>query len=197
MTDRKKLFLNKDLRCGGFYELCIQVCSSIDTKPIQLYINHFWTLGNIEGPFDDDFNKIQIPTDYYQLQGLLTLDNFIIPFKTFNIREQEPVETGFNWFDISFYTATLDNVFGLENQHWSESDSCPQILQNFLVDTMKYFYLIYKFQLAFIDFEISGQYYLDNLKGELNNWTNTKFFVGRDNYADIKDDYKNLVTIVE
>ena len=197
MTDRKELFLNKDLRCGGFYELCIQVCPSIDTKPIHLYTNHFWTLANIEGPFDDDFNTIQIPNDYYQLQGLLTLHNFVIPFKIFNIREQESVESGFNWFDISFYTATLDDVFGLENKHWSESDSCPQILQDFLVDTMKHFYSIYKFQLAFIDFEISGQYYLHNLKGELNNWTNTKFFVGQDKYAVIKEDYKKFVTIVK
>ncbi len=143
MTDMKSLFQNDDLRCGGFYELCIQVCSSINTKPIQLYTNSFWTLDNIEGPFDKEFNKIQIPNEYYELQGLLTLDNYIIPFKTFNIREQEPIETGSNWFDISFYTATLDHVFGLTNQHWSERDSCPTILKNFLLDTMRKFYSIH------------------------------------------------------
>ncbi len=197
MTDTKSLFQNNDLRCGGFYELCIQVCPSIDTKPIQLYTNYFWTLDNIEGPFDKEFNKIQIPNEYYELQGLLTLDNFIIPFKTFNIREQEPIETGSNWFDISFYTATLDYVFGLTNQHWSESDSCPTILKNFLVDTMRKFYSVHSFQLAFLDFEISGQYYLNDLKGDLNNLTNTKFFVGKENYTEIKSDFKSLVTIVD
>lgn len=197
MTDKKSLYQNNDLRCGGFYELCIQVCSSTDTKPIQLYTNYLWTLDSIEGPFDNEFNKIQIPNEYYELEGLLTLDNFIIPFKTFNIREQEPIERGSNWFDISFYTATLDNVFGLVDQHWSETDSCPKILKNFLRETMKSFYSIYPFKLAFIDFEISGQYYLDNLKeGDLNNWTNTKFYVGSDNYGDIKDEHKSIVTII-
>jgi hypothetical protein len=197
MTDTKSLFQNDDLRCGGFYELCIQVCPSIDTKPIQRYTNYFWTLDNIEGPFDKEFNKIQIPNEYYELQGLLTLENLRIPFKNFNIREQEPIETGSNWFDISFYTATLDHVFGLTNQHWSESDSCPTILNNFLLDTMRKFYSIHPFQLAFIDFEISGQYYLNDLKGDLNNWTNTKLFVGKENYTDIKSEYKSLVTIVD
>ena len=197
MTDKKSLFQNNDLRNGGFYELCIQVCPSVETNPIKLYTNYFWKLDNIEGPFDKEFNKIQIPNDYYELQGLLTLDNFIIPFKNFNIREQEPIETGSNWFDVSFYTTTLDDIFGLTNHHWNEGDSCPVILQNFLIDTMRKLYSIHSFQLAFIDFEISGQYYLNDLKGELNNWTNTKFFVGRENYNDIKSDYKSLVTIVD
>ena len=96
MTDTKSLFQNDDLRSGGFYELCIQVCPSIETKPIELYTNYLWTLANIEGPFDKDFNKIQIPSEYYELEGLLTLDHFIIPFKTFNIQEHEPIETGSN-----------------------------------------------------------------------------------------------------
>jgi len=197
MTDTKSLFQNEDLRCGGFYELCIQVCPSIDTKPIELYTNYFWTLANIQGPFDKDFNKVQIPSEFYELEGLLTLESFIIPFKTFNMREQEPIETGSNWFDISFYTATLDYVFGLTNQHWRESDSCPSILKDFLLDMIRKFYSIHRFQLAFIDFEISGQYYLNDLKGNLNNWTNTKFFVGKENYNEIKRDYKSLVTIVD
>lgn len=76
MTDTKTLFLDKELRCGGFYELCIQVCPSVDTKPIQLCSNRFWALSNIQGPFDDKFNKIDVPEDYYELQGILVLDNF-------------------------------------------------------------------------------------------------------------------------
>ena len=62
---------------------------------------------------------------------------------------------------------------------------------------MRKFNSIHPFQLAFIDFEISGQYYLNDLKGGLNNWTNTKFFVGKENYTDIKNDYKSLVTMVD
>ncbi len=196
MIDRKQLFLNKDLRRGGFYELCIQVCPSEDTRPIQLYNNYFWSLNNVEGPFDEDFNKISVPDEFYELEGVLTLAEYIIPFKIFNIREIDPIDRGSNWFDISFYTTTLDNVFGLSNHHWSEGDSCPEILQNFLLDTMRKLFSFHPFLLAFIDFEISGQYYLDNLKGKLENWTNTKFFIGKANYDTVKEEYRNIVSVV-
>ena len=33
--------------------------------------------------------------------------------------------------------------------------------------------------MAMIDFEISGQYYLSDLKTDFNNWTNSKFFVNK------------------
>jgi hypothetical protein len=63
---------------------------------------------------------------------------------------------------------------------------------------MKDFFKVYPFQLAMIDFEISGQYYLQNLKqDDLNNWTDTKFFIGSENLKGIKEQYKNLVTVVD
>lgn len=53
---------------------------------------------------------------------------------------------------------------------------------------------LHPFLMAFIDFEISGQYYLQDLKGNLNNWTNTRFFTGRQQADDIMQEYKDTVT---
>lgn len=59
MTELKEIFLDKDLRCGGFYELAIQVCPSSDNDPIKLYTDFIWTLNNVSGPFDEDFKTIK------------------------------------------------------------------------------------------------------------------------------------------
>jgi hypothetical protein len=86
---------------------------------------------------------------------------------TYNIREEEPVETGFNWFDICFYTAAIEKVFGSEYQTWTENPKVPITLKKFFTTVLKQLYKIYPFQLAILDFEVSGQYYLDNLKTPL------------------------------
>lgn len=183
MTELKDIFLNKDLRCGGFYELAIQVCPSIDNDPIKLYTDFIWTLNNVSGPFDEDFNNIQTDIENFQHRGLIRLDNFVIPFMTYNVRETEPIETGFNWFDICFYTAAIEHVFGSEYQTWTENPKVPKELTDFFTNTLKDLYKIFPFELAMLDFEVSGQYYLDDLTKPLtNNWATSTFYVGQKNY---------------
>lgn len=196
MTDTKNLYLNDDIRCGGFYELCIQVSPTVDTISLKAYNDFFWSLDIVSGPFNDRLEKVNVDIDNYTQEGILAIDGRQIPFKQFNIREAEPVATGFNWFDISFYTATIEHVFQLEPQHWSDNPNVPPKLQEFLLDTMKELYKLHPFLLSFIDFEISGQYYLHDLSGDLNNWTNTKFFAGRQHAEEVKQEYKDLVTFL-
>jgi len=201
MTDRKTLLFDKTAKCGGFYELCIQVCPSLDNNPIILYTDFLWTQSNIEGPFEETWNGyINTKVEYENSinNGLLNLDNYSIPFLTYNVREENPLESGFNWFDISFYEETLNKTFNVENIFADENIQSKDIIDTYLTRLMKDLYRVYPFQLAMIDFEISGQYYLDNLKkGDLNNWTNSKYFIGKENFNDIKDEYKSLVTIVD
>ncbi|MBE0661137.1 MAG: hypothetical protein IH597_01615 [Bacteroidales bacterium] len=196
MNKEKEIFQRDDLRTGGFYELCIQVCPSIDNKPIELYINYIWTLDNVKGPFDKDFNKTEIDINNFEHQGLITLDNSLIPFKTFNIREEEPIEAGFNWFDISFYTAAIEYVFGEEYKTWTEKPKCPPQIERFFDSLIKQLFKIYKFKLAIIDFEVSGQYYLDDLKKPIENIFYPKFFVGTENYDLIAEENKKSVTFI-
>ncbi len=178
MTKYKEIFLDKDLRCGGFYELAIQVCQSIDNNPIELFTDYIWSLKNVSGPFDENFNKIDANIENIQHRGLLTIDNIVIPFMTYNIHEDEPIESGFNWFDICFYTNAIEKLFGEEYQTWSENPKVPKSLMDFLSKTIKDLYKRYNFELAIIGFEVSGQYYFENLKQLVNTWEFTEFFIG-------------------
>ncbi|WP_247236270.1 hypothetical protein [Telluribacter sp. SYSU D00476] len=196
MIDKKELFLNQSIRSGGFYELCIQVCPSVDTTPIKIYSDFIWSLACVEGPYDNNFERVRIQPENMEHQGILHLDNYYIPFKTYNIREQAPIEEGFNWYDICFYTATIDKVFGLENQTWTDYPVVPQQLEAFLNKTMLDLYQIYPFLLAMIDFEISGQYYLSDFKAKLNNWSSSKFFIGRENMKLVAKMNKDIVTFI-
>lgn len=161
MTTGKDIFLDKSIRTGGFCELAIQVCPSIDNEPIRLYTEFIWTLKNVYGPFDTSFNSTKTDVANIEHEGILHLNSHVIPFKTYNIREDNPVETGFNWFDICFYEGTINKVFGREeHQTWSEDTIIPIELKNFLCGILKNFFKIHPFQLAIIGFEVSGQYYL-------------------------------------
>jgi hypothetical protein len=198
MTKSNDILLDKELRTGGFYELAIQVCPSADNEPIRLYTDFIWSLKNVEGPFD--VNNNSIPVDIVNIQhiGILHLDKYAIPFMTYNIREDEPVETGFNWFDICFYTAAIEKVFGSEYQTWTENPNVPKELKNFFQGIIKQLFKIYPFQLAILDFEVSGQYYLDDLKKPLiNSWTPSSFFVSKEYYEHISSENRKFVTKIE
>lgn len=177
MNKKKEIFLNEELRCGGFYELCIQVCPSSNMEPIKKYTDYIKSLSNIEGPFNEDFELVNTNIENFVHQWILNINKYSIPFKTYNIHENNPIETGFNWFDVSFYTSTIEKVFEIKNQNWTENPKCPELLNEFLRKIMYDLNDIYKFKLAMIDFEISGEYYLSDLTTDFKNWTNSKFFI--------------------
>jgi len=198
MTTSNDILFNKELRTGGFYELAIQVCPSEDNDPIKLYTDYIWTLKNVFGPFDVNHNSIPIDIQNIQHLGVLHLDGYAIPFMTYNIREDEPIETGFNWFDICFYTAAIEQVFGSEYQTWTENPKVPRPLTDFFNKTIKDLYKICPFKLAMIDFEVSGQYYLDDLKRPFsNNLTTSNFYVGQDKYESISSENRKFVKRIE
>jgi hypothetical protein len=198
MAEIRDIFLDKNLRCGGFFELAIQVCPSVDNEPIELYTNYVWSLENVEGPYDNNFDPVQIDIEAFQHRGVVRLGEYEIPFMTYNVRETEPIETGFNWFDICFYTAAIEHVFGEEYKTWIENPKVPTELSDFFKYTIKQLYKIYPFKLAMLDYEVSGQYYLNDLQTPLNNnGGSSAFFVGQDNFKQIADENKKLVTIIE
>jgi hypothetical protein len=117
MTDSKKLLFDKEARCGGFYELSIQVCRSLDNNPINLYTDFLWKQSNVEGPFEETWDGYTNSALDYQNAvnyGVMTIDKFPIPFQSYNVREEHSEETGYNWFDISFYEETLNKTFDVE-----------------------------------------------------------------------------------
>ncbi len=194
MANKNDILFDKELRSGGFYELTIQVCPSADNEPIKLYTDYIWTLENTYGPFDVNYNSIPIDIQNIQHLGVIHLDDYAIPFMTYNIREDEPVETGYNWFDICFYTTAIEKVFGHEYKTWEENPKVPKELTDFFTRTLKDLHKLFPFQLAMIDFEISGMYYFDDLKKTLkNNWTNFNFYVGRENFDLIAPENRKFI----
>ncbi len=196
MANTKDLFLDEELRAGGgWYELSIQVCPCANDEPINLYTEHIWKLENVEGPYDYKYNLLTPNIENIEHKGVLNLGNFAIPFMTYNIREDEQIETGFNWFDICFYTTAIERVFGSEYQMWNRNPKIPKPLDVFIKKTSKDLYRLYPFQLAMLDFEVSGCYYLNDLKENLlGDSTSSAFFVGMENYNLINEDNKRFVT---
>ncbi|HSY62183.1 MAG TPA: hypothetical protein VK796_09920 [Cytophaga sp.] len=198
MNGSKDIFLDKNLKYGGFYELAIQVCPSIDNYPVRLYTDFIWGLENVEGPYDESFNPISTDMKNFQHRGIMRLGKYSIPFITYNIRETEPIETRFNWFDICFYTATVEKVFGKEYNTWVENPKVPQEITDFLIETVKKLFIIYPFKLAMLGFEVSGRYYLDDLETPLDTYgTNLTFYLGECNYKEVSIQNKKLVIKIE
>jgi hypothetical protein len=196
MIDAKNIFFDRELRCGGFYELAIQVCPSTNNEPIKLYSEYVWSLQNVHGPYDDNFSHVQVDIATFRHEGLIKL-NHLLPFITYNVRETEPIETGFNWFDIGFYSAAIEHIFGSEFQTWSETPVIPQELSKFLFETMISLYHIYPFELAMIGYEVSGQYYLHDLTKPLNNnWTASNIYVGKNNFTQVAVENQKMINIL-
>ncbi len=196
MTEEKEIFQRKDLKTGGFYELSIQVCPSIDNEPIEKYTDYIWSLDNVIGPFDYDFEEIKVDCNNFEHNGLLRLDKYVIPFKTYNIREDEPIETGFNWFDICFYTSAIEHVFGADYKTWTEKSKCPPQIEYFFKSIVTGLFNVYSFKLAIIDFEVSGQYYLSDLSKPIENPFYPRFFIGTQNIDLIAKENKDRVTFI-
>ena len=192
MDYKQLLFTNETLRRGGFYELAIQVSPSEETESIKKYLEYIFQLENVEGPYDPNFKEISLGE--YKNQGILWIDDKSIPFNTFNITEDKP---GFNWFDVSFYTATIEHIFGQHYQTWTEDPKSPPELDDFLDCLCRKLYQIYPFQLAMIDFETSGQLYFDDLKDDLRISTKHKFYVGKENYEMIFSSNKKQVIKID
>lgn len=198
MTELQELFLNTDLRCGAFFELAIQVCPSNNTDPIQLYTDLVWKLDNVKGPYNKEFNPVQTDIKQFRHEGLIQLGHHHIPFITYNVRETESEEPGFNWFDICFYTAAIQYVFGEQYQTWKEPKVVPKEIADFFSEVVQSLYSIYPFQLAIIDFEASGMYYLDLFKKPIDKiWGTPIFYVGENEYHEIAEENRTLVKVIE
>lgn len=166
-------------------------------NPIIDYTNYIWTLDTVDGPYDMDFLETEIDVENLEHLGLLQLDNRILPFKTFNIREASDDGPNYNWFDISTYTAAIESVLGEEYKTWTVQPKYPKTLDNFFEQVLKELYRVYPFKLAMIGFEISGMYYLENFNKPLKEEPYGRFYVGKDNYNQVCVDNRKHVTVID
>ena len=112
--------------------------------------------------------------------GYIEIEDKKVPFKTFNIPEEG--EGGSNWLDICIYTAIYEEILGKEFQTWAIVGKWHEGFDKRLIQILEELNSIQKIRIGVIGFEISGMYYLQNLKEkELtpNDISHTKFFVNK------------------
>ena len=196
MSSVKQIFIDSDIRCGGFFELAIQVSPSSEQDSVRAYRTLIWQLSEVQGPYDAHMNLIPSDPDGYKQEGVLSLGNRHIPFKLHYIKE-EPFDSGYNWFTLSIYTATIGRVFDLQYSTFTGIGELPEALDNFLVNLMKSLNKIFPFLLALKDFDITGEYYLENLqKPGLLNWTGSHFYVPQKYWKTVEPGYHSIATVI-
>jgi len=183
MTTAKEIWNNKDLRCGGFYELSIQVSDNQSGDPIKLLAKTIFEMDFVKGPFDDQFNKVELDLEYGNNLGYLVIEGKQLPFQTYFMLLEGDGE--YHWLDISIHTAMLENVLGEEYKTWTLDAKWHKGLDDLLMDILKQLNHVFNIQMAMIGFEVSTMYGIDWLiNNELQDHdiSHTKFFV---NKADI------------
>lgn len=185
MRRAKEIWNNDELRCGGFYELAIEV--SDNNKPrewIENILTSIFELEFIEGPFDNQLNKsdffLDMENGYGENLGYLRIDGNEIPFKTVFISEEGQNES--NWLDLCFYTAIYEQVLGKQYQTWATNGKWHKGFDEMLETVLIHLNSKQKIRMGVLGFEVSGIYYLKTLmEKELtnNDVSHTKFFVNK------------------
>ena len=193
MKKIKDIWNNKELRCGGYYELAMEVSSNKEIEPVKELTKQVFQCDFVHGPFNSNFELVELDLEYFDNLGYIEIEDKKVPFKTFNVPEEG--NEGSNWLDICVYTAIYEEIFGDEYQTWSTEGKWHKGYDNQLIRILNRLNSIYKIRIGVIGFEISGMYYLQNLRHkELteNDVSHTKFFVNKD--EDLKSNNWNMVT---
>lgn len=185
MKTAKEIWNNKELRCGGFYELAIEISNNNQPREkIEEILKSIFEVNFIKGPFDNHFNEADLFLDmengYGVNLGYLEIDDSQIPFKTFFLREEG--ENGSNWLDLCFYTAMYEHILGEEYQTWATNGNWHKGFDKLLIKILSHLNSKHKIRIGIIGFEVSGMYYLQTLmEKELtkNDVSHTKFFVNK------------------
>jgi hypothetical protein len=180
MQPVKEIWNNKELRCGGFYELAIEVSSNEERESLSRLTTKLFQLDFVKGPFNTEFESVSLDLEYFDNLGFIEVEGKKVPFKTYNIIEEG--EDGSNWLDISFYSGIYEEVFGKEYQTWAKEGKWHKGFDNCLFQILKELNSVIKIRIGLIGFEVSGMYNLRYLKErELteNDISHTKFFANK------------------
>ena len=197
MREIRDIWNNSDIRCGGFYEMAIQVSDNKSIEPIRKLTKAVFNIDFINGPYDNDFNNTQIDLEYFENIGLIKIENKFLPFKTYHISEEG--DDGNNWLDISIYTGILEEILGKEYKTWDTNSKLHEGVDKLLVDLLKVINSRFKIKLGILGFEVSGMYDLEWLMdNELKNAdiSHTRFYIDSDNFNLINPvNYNNVIKI--
>lgn len=180
MEKLTQIWNDDKFRCGGFYELDVEISDNSSSPPIKELLQSLFELDFVKGPFNWEFEKIDLDLEYFENLGLIEVDDKLIPFKIYYISEEG--QDGNIWLDISIYTAILEEVLGQEYRTWSENPKYHPCLDEQLLKILKKWNSVYKIKLGTLGFEVSGMYDLEWLtENQLreNDVLFTRFFVNK------------------
>lgn len=195
MLSKKELFAIIPDEFSGYYELSIQVKENGLMNPFLDYNNYWWNQDEVEGPFDADFNQISLPSDQTNFNGMLTLGDFHLPFKTsYNpwIWASDDDVKSYK-YTISFSSELIELVFGEAHTVWKTAKNSPQVLQSYLEKTLRELYKISPFEIAVIGFEIRELASLELLIQGSTDDTDSSFYVDPLVHLSINDANKQRV----
>lgn len=194
MNTIPNIFFDEDIRNSSCYELAIQVSEDENTLLINKYAQFVWNLETVHGPLDPVGNKIEFDSNILYHDGIVRLGKHDVPFRL-HVDKEEP---GSHWFCVCFYTAVITKVFGSKYKTYTEFPHVPNAITGFFKQIMKELYSIHPFLLAMVGHEVSGQYYLKDLQGELSEiWKPDTFYIGRIYQSIISDENKQCITYIE
>ena len=185
-------------KCGGFYEIAMQIENNENSKKVEKLLENLFQIGNISGPFDNNFKNKKLDLEYFENVGILEINNKKLPFKTHHF----PGDNGINWFDISIYTSMLEKVLGNEYQTWNINGNETKFheeLDRILINILRTLNTKCKIQLGILGFEVSGMYELESLlKKELteNDVAFSRFFINKSELHKINLKNKSKIIIL-
>jgi predicted NAD-dependent protein-ADP-ribosyltransferase YbiA (DUF1768 family) len=198
MNEVIKIWNDEKYKCGGFYEIAIQVEDYDNNKKAKVLLEKLFQIENIIGPFDNNLENKKLDLEYYNNIGIIEINKKKLPFKIHHISG----DNGINWLDISIYTAMLEKVLGNKYQTWNINGNVTKLneeLDKILITVIRILNAECKIQLGILGFEVSGMYEFDWLiKNELtkNDTTFSKFFINKSDLDKINLKNKNKVILL-
>ncbi len=74
MKTAKEIWNNEALKCGGFYELVIEVSSNEERASVKALTKKLFQLDFVKGPFNAEFIKVELDLEYFDNLGFIEVE---------------------------------------------------------------------------------------------------------------------------
>ena len=173
---KRQYFTKDDVWNGGYYELAIEIGPTSDQR-LRTALTTIWSHPTLQGCYRD---RRQEPDEQQQLnpqndeveleghlQGIARLPNGIeVACGTCTIRE----ENGSDWLDLYIPMGALSEGYEVETYPFGESgeysEDWQRPVEDWLVAIGHHVFSQVKFALALIGFEVSGDYYAEEIENQ-------------------------------
>lgn len=173
---KRQYFTKDDVWNGGFYELAIEIGPTSDQR-LKTVLTTVWSHPTLQGCYrdptkepdeqqrlDPQSNKVELEG---HLHGIARLPNGIqVACGTCTVRE----ENGSDWLDLYIPMGALSEGYEVRAYPFGEkgeySEDWQRPVEDWLVAIGHHVFSQVKFALALIGFEVSGEYYAEEIENQ-------------------------------